>query len=91
MIPDLTGVLAPDRTLPVVAPLAPLLPDGALTRGRTFACSGVAATSLSLSLVIIAISLAMLGRSRLSRAPYMPKSVATLKENAEWIRARTQS
>ena len=56
MIPDLTGVLAPDRTLPVVAPLAPLLPDGALTRGRTFACSGVAATSLSLSLAVEAVT-----------------------------------
>src|SRR6478735_5093347 len=56
MIPDLTGVLAHDRTLPVVAPLAPLLPDGALTRGRTFACSGVAATSLSLSLAVEAVT-----------------------------------
>src|SRR6187399_2591668 len=56
MISDLTGVLAHDRTLPVVAPLAPLLPDGALTRGRTFACSGVAATSLSLSLAVEAVT-----------------------------------
>jgi hypothetical protein len=46
---------------------------------------------VALPLVIAAIALAMLGRSRLSRTPYMPKSVATLKENAEWIRARTQS
>jgi hypothetical protein len=56
MIPDLTGVLAHDRTLPVAAPLAPLLPDGALTRGRTFACSGAAATSLSLSLAVEAVT-----------------------------------
>ena len=46
---------------------------------------------VALPLVIIAICFAILGRSRLSREPYMPRSVATLKENAEWIRARTQS
>ena len=30
-------------------------------------------------------------RSMLSRGRYMPKSVDTLKENAEWLRARTES
>jgi hypothetical protein len=46
---------------------------------------------VALPLVIIAVVLAMMGRSLLARDRYMPKSVDTLKENAEWIRARTQS
>jgi hypothetical protein len=36
--------------LPVAAPLQPLLPEGALARGRTVACRGVAATSLAVAL-----------------------------------------
>ena len=48
--------LAGERTLPVAAPLAPLLPDGALVRGRTVACQGVAATSLALALTVEATS-----------------------------------
>jgi len=46
---------------------------------------------VSFPLLVIAIVLAMLGRTLLSRERYMPKSVDTLKENAQWIRARTQS
>ena len=46
---------------------------------------------VALPLVVIAAALAMLARSRLSHDRYMPKSIDTLKENAEWIRARTQS
>ncbi len=46
---------------------------------------------VALPLVIITIVLAVLGRSLLSRDRYMPKSVDTLKENTEWLRARTQS
>ena len=42
-------------------------------------------------LVIITAVLAVMGRSLLTRDRIMPKSVDTLKENAEWIRARTQS
>ena len=42
--------LARQRTLPVADPLQPLLPEGALTRGRTVACHGVAATSLAVAL-----------------------------------------
>jgi hypothetical protein len=42
--------LARQRTLPVLDPLQPLLPEGALTRGRTMACRGVAATSLAVAL-----------------------------------------
>lgn len=37
-------------TLPVADPLLPLLPERGLTRGRTIACQGVAATSLTLAL-----------------------------------------
>jgi hypothetical protein len=46
---------------------------------------------VALPLVVIAVVLALLSRSMLSRERYMPKSVDTLKENAEWLRARTQS
>jgi hypothetical protein len=42
--------LARQRTLPVADPLQPLLPEGALARGRTVACHGVAATSLAVAL-----------------------------------------
>ena len=42
-------------------------------------------------LIVIALVLGLLSRSMLSRDRYMPKSVDTLKENAEWLRARTQS
>jgi hypothetical protein len=46
---------------------------------------------VAIPLVIIAVALGMMGRSLLARDRIMPKSVDTLKENAEWIRARTQS
>jgi hypothetical protein len=46
---------------------------------------------VSLPLTAIAIVLAMMGRSMLSGHRYLPKSVDTLKENAEWLRAWTQS
>lgn len=46
---------------------------------------------VALPLVVIACVLAVMSRSLLSRERYMPKSVDTLKENAEWLRARTQS
>ena len=46
---------------------------------------------VALPLLVIAIVLAVMGRAMLSRERYMPKSVDTLKENAEWLRARTQS
>jgi hypothetical protein len=52
---DLAAAVAPttlarQRTLPVADPLQPLLPEGALARGRTVACRGVAATSLAVAL-----------------------------------------
>ncbi|MET0143207.1 MAG: hypothetical protein ABW122_10825 [Ilumatobacteraceae bacterium] len=52
---DLAAAVAPttlarQRTLPVPDPLIPLLPDGALPRGRAVACGGVASTSLSIAL-----------------------------------------
>ena len=46
---------------------------------------------VALPLLVIAIVLAVMSRAMLSRERYMPKSVDTLKENAEWLRARTQS
>jgi hypothetical protein len=46
---------------------------------------------VALPLVIIAGVLAMMARSLLKRDRYMPKSVETMKENAQWIRTRTQS
>ena len=46
---------------------------------------------VALPLVVIAAALAVASRSLLSRERYMAKSVDTMKENAEWLRARTQS
>jgi hypothetical protein len=42
--------LARDRVLPVLAPLAPLLPERALVRGKAVACTGQAAVSAALAL-----------------------------------------
>ena len=52
---DLAAAVAPttlarQRTLPVADPLIPLLPDGALPRGRAVSCGGIAATSLAVAL-----------------------------------------
>jgi hypothetical protein len=44
--------LAHQRTLPVVDPLARLLPSGALVRGQAVSCRGVAAPSLALALAV---------------------------------------
>jgi hypothetical protein len=41
-------------TLPVADPFLPLLPDGGLARGRSIACRGVAATSLTLAMAAAA-------------------------------------
>ena len=46
---------------------------------------------VALPLMVITIVLAMMSRSMLSRERFMPRSVDTLKENAEWLRARTES
>ena len=46
---------------------------------------------VALPLTAIAVVLAMIGWNALTRERFMPKSVESLKENAEWIRARTQS
>lgn len=43
--------MATEQTLPVSEALVPLLPHGALVRGRTIACGGLAAPSLALALV----------------------------------------
>jgi hypothetical protein len=56
---DLAAAVAPttlarQRTLPVADPLLPLFPEGGLTRGRSVACRGVAATSLTLALTAAA-------------------------------------
>ena len=52
---DLAAAVAPttlarQRTLPVADPFVPLLPDGALARGRAVSCRGIAATSLAIAL-----------------------------------------
>ena len=52
---DLAAAVAPttlarQRTLPVADPFVPLLPDGALARGRAVSCRGIAATSLAVAL-----------------------------------------
>jgi hypothetical protein len=58
---DLAAAVAPttlarQRTLPVLDPLASLLPEGGLVRGRAVACRGVAAPSLALALAAGAAS-----------------------------------
>ena len=40
-------------------------------------------------MIVVAATLAYLGRRRFSAQPAMPLTVDTLKENAKWIRART--
>jgi hypothetical protein len=52
--PVAAASLARDRTLPVVDPLVPLLPDGGLVRGRAVACGGAAGMSLAVSLAVAA-------------------------------------
>jgi hypothetical protein len=52
---DLAAAVAPttlarQRTLPVLDPFSTLLPDGALARGKTVSCRGIAATSLAVAL-----------------------------------------
>ena len=44
--------LVHQRTLPVVEPLASLLPAGSLVRGQAVSCCGVAAPSLALALAV---------------------------------------
>ncbi len=45
-----------DHVLPVSPELLPLFPEGGLVRGRTVSCSGPAARSLALSIVMAAIT-----------------------------------
>lgn len=49
------AAMAAERTVPVADALVPLLPEGALVRGRTVACGGLAAPSFALSLVAEAV------------------------------------
>ncbi|MFK7917790.1 MAG: hypothetical protein AB8G14_06910 [Ilumatobacter sp.] len=44
-------VMARERTLPVAAPFAQVLPDDGLVRGRVMSCHGVADTSLAFGLI----------------------------------------
>jgi len=46
---------------------------------------------VTLPLMVIAVVLAMMSLTMVSRERFMPKSVDSLKESAEWLRARTQS
>jgi membrane protein implicated in regulation of membrane protease activity len=46
---------------------------------------------VALPLLVIAVVLGTTSKRMLSRDRYLPKTTETLKENAEWIRARTQS
>ncbi len=48
--------LARERTLPVAEDFAELFVEGGLVRGRSFACSGPAATSLALALAAPAVA-----------------------------------
>jgi hypothetical protein len=46
------------------------------------------AAATGLMLLVTAV-LAGVGRSRLASGRHLPKTMATMKENTEWIRART--
>jgi hypothetical protein len=46
--------LSRNRILPIVDPLATLLPDGGLVRGKAVVCGGAAAMSLAVSLAVAA-------------------------------------
>src|SRR5262245_45937501 len=46
------SALARERVLPVLEPLAPLLPDGGLVRGKAVSSGGPASTSLALALAV---------------------------------------
>jgi hypothetical protein len=46
------SALASGRLLPVAEPLAPLLPDGGLVRGKAVSCSGAASMSLALAMAV---------------------------------------
>lgn len=48
------AMLTRDRTLPVIEPVAGLLPEGALVRGQTVACTGVAGASVAFALTVAA-------------------------------------
>lgn len=48
------AALAAERTLALHEALTPLVPDGALVRGRSVVCAGVTATSLALALTATA-------------------------------------
>lgn len=50
-VPAVGPVTAGERNLPVLGPLAPLLPEGSLVRGRSVLCGGLAGPSLALALV----------------------------------------
>jgi hypothetical protein len=39
--------------------------------------------------LLVAAVLAFVGRSRVTGRPHMPRTVETMKENMEWMRART--
>ena len=40
-------------------------------------------------MLVVTIVLALLGRNRLATSQPLPKTMETMKENSEWIRART--
>jgi uncharacterized membrane protein YqjE len=44
---------------------------------------------VTLAVGILAVALAYVGRKRLAGEPHMPLTVETLKENVQWMRART--
>jgi hypothetical protein len=46
------SALARERTLPVVDPFVPLLPDGGLVRGKALSCHGAASMSLAVALAV---------------------------------------
>jgi uncharacterized membrane protein YqjE len=44
---------------------------------------------VTLLMLVVAAALAYVGKQRMTAARHMPRTVATMKENIEWMRART--
>lgn len=88
-----TGVIMAAATIGVGA-LAVIMLLDTIAWGASYAFGWPAWAGfavVALPLIVITVVLAMMSRSLLSSERFMPKSVDTLKENAEWLRARTES
>ena len=83
------AMLAGAAVLAVVAVIL-LMTTIALAASNLFGWAPWAGFALATGLTLLATGvLAMLGRSRVAAGRHMPRTMETMKENSEWIRART--